>query len=520
MDLSLQAHRTRRDHLRAALDMPSSSGRTKRGLVDGVGSVLHTLFGVATNGQLKRFEAALLEFTGKQLAISHSTRQLASIVNQTRSYLKSVALHQHQMAINVLHINTAITQLTDALESQATRIHRLELLTALDRYMDVLDLATRQYTAQVSLFARQRAGLEQGHLTRDLLSPEQLTGIIRQASTSHQVIDDIEWYYSFLSVSPIWRKTNSLLYKIEIPLVAHRPYLLYKVSAFPVPISNSTYTVKVNVAPHYALDTISGNMFVPHRCLGHKPIVCLTSAEYGPTLLKCARGLITSRPDLIKTCKTTINDQAGQPLISPISLNQHALTTQGEVLTVRCPGKRETHLTLARGTYNITCTDQCTLQGSGYQITCVDRLFLTKSYVLPTVRITAHFEFTSKVDIKVLRLALPQLNQANIQPLTDLDVMTVLEPAVPASTPPIRSRPSLLAIINLFTICSVIVSLTLVYWRHRLCKRSKSQVVVATSTPEALPLAHHTHDTEPAEKPQPTSIWPILPSVGECFNNA
>ena len=517
LDLSLQAHRVRRDHLLGALKFPGSTGRVKRGLLDVGGHILHALFGVATSSQLHRFEAALSEISGNQQGIAHSTRQLTTIVNQTGTYLRAVVLRQHQMEINVLHINQAIAQLDQAVESQATRVRRLELLTTLDRYMDVLELATRQFTDQVALFNRQRSGLEQGHLSRDLLTPDQLRDILDRAAAKHQVVDNIEWYYSYITVSPIWRKTDNLLYHIEIPLISHRPYLLYHMAVHPVPINNSTFTVKLNLQDNYALDTVSGNLFVPQKCLGHSPILCTTGAEYDTSLMKCARGLITSQPAYIKTCKTTVTETDGQPIISTMALNQYAIATTGETLTVRCPGRRESHVALARGTYNVTCLNQCTIRGEGYQITCVDRLFVTRRFALPSVRVTAHFNFSSRVEIDVLRTALPQLQQVAAHPLMDLDVAMLLDPPSPGKQLPIRSRPSILALINLFVLMTVLISLSVVYWRHRLCRSRKTPVVGDTLT-EALPLTTTPH--EPTAPPRSnTGIWPSLPKVSNCTNH-
>ena len=530
LDLSLEAHRIRRDHIRESLTMAPSSSRVKRGLLDVGGSLLHALFGVATSSQLDRFKAALTEIAGTQTDISHANLQLATVVNQTSTYLRAVAVKQHQLEINVLHINSAIAQLSHALENQATRLHRLELLTALDRYMDILDLATRQYADQMSLYNRQRAGLELGHLTRDLLTMGQLRDIINQAASAHQVVDNLEWYYSYVSVSPLWRKSDSLLYKIELPLIAPRPFLMYQVAALPVPIDNSSYAVQLNLESHYAIDTVTGNMFVPHQCLGHSPIVCQSGPTYGPSMLKCARGLITSRADLLKHCKATIKDHSDHSPISTLALNQYAIATQGETLTVRCPGRPESHTTLTRGTYNVTCLHPCSIEGKGYFFTCVDRLFLSKRFVFPEVKISTHFNFSTAVEVEKLHLSLPQLQHASTHPILDLNAHALIHPVTPVSTPPIRSRPSLLAIINLVTLFTIVMALTIIYWRHRFCKRKHAPVISDTLSGEALPLTTKPHNEElqnflsrpinlTTPTTQPQSIWPTLTNVSECVKS-
>ena len=368
----LQPHILRRNKLARLLAIDSTEvvrhNRVKRGLLDIGGSILHSLFGVATSAQLDRFKAAMLEVADNQADVAHAYTQLASIVNQTRTYTHNLAVQQHQLESNVLKINKAMSRISVVVQENARRIHRIELLTSLDRHLDILDIATNQYTAQVSLFHRQRAELELGHLTRDLLTPAQLKDILAQAAGKFSTISNTEWYYQSLMVTPLWRPSQSaLIYKIELPLVADRPYLLYHILTHPVPISNSSYRINIDIEPAYALDIMSGNLFIPRQCLGHSPIVCNPGAEFGQSMLTCPRGILTNRPQLVKTCAVKVHNSKSTPVISPIELNQFAVTSWGEHLIIRCPGVKESHLYLPMGANNITCLSPCTITASMFK---------------------------------------------------------------------------------------------------------------------------------------------------------
>ena len=179
------------------------------------------------------------------------------MVNQTRAYIARIAVEQQQLHSHVRKISLAIAKVKNGVNDNSLRISQIELTTDLDRYLDVLDLAADHLVRQTSLFHRQRSELEMGHLSRDLLSESQLTEILAQASGRFQVISELEWYYQSLSVTPLWHSSNKLLYKIEIPLIAPRPYLLYQVLSHPVPITNSSFTIHVQLEASYAIDTVS-----------------------------------------------------------------------------------------------------------------------------------------------------------------------------------------------------------------------------------------------------------------------
>ena len=85
--------------LRLRIDPPS---RIKRGLLDIGGTILHHLFGVATESQLARYKATMAELTGSQEDIAHAYGTLATVVNQTSTYVKQLAIQQRHLHDQVI----------------------------------------------------------------------------------------------------------------------------------------------------------------------------------------------------------------------------------------------------------------------------------------------------------------------------------------------------------------------------------------------------------------------------------
>lgn len=532
MTVDLTPFQLRRDHLKRIVMQKPPTPRTRRGLLDVGGTILHHVFGLATDAQLARYRAAMTEVAGRQEVISHAHNALASVVNQTRSYVRQMAVQFKHIRQQIIRLDTAVLTLSRAVQSNTKKLHLIAMKTNLDRYLDILELAASQYQEQVRLFEDQKSGLDHGLLSRNLLTEDQLYEILQSAAAQHKVINDVSWYYRFLSVTPLWRKQSSLLYKIELPLIAPRPYLMYSVLAHPVPLDNSTKFVTLQLEKMYAMDTVSGNLVAPSRCLGSGPILCVTGPEYSPSRMTCARGLLTNRPGLVSSCRATIQDLGPGPIITTIALNQYAIATQGESIMVRCPGAPAHHIQLSRGTHNVTCIRPCTLAGSGFQITCVDRLYLSRHYVMQAVRVTAHFNFTSRVNLEALQSALPRIQNLDT-PMTDLPVDTILHPIPPVSQPlpPISHRPSLLTVINVICLAIIIATFSFVYLRWRFIHRRRQATLEPTLHAEALPLNGITStplngngQDAPHAQPQttpnaPSCIWPVLPTVMNCANN-
>ena len=516
IEIKLDSQDLRRKRLLAQVNM-AAPRRSKRGLLDAGGYVLSALFGVATTAQLHRFQEALQEIGTNQGKLVHAHNHLASVVNQTRAFVAQLAVDQGHLEAHVAGISRSIRKIVRMVNDNTRRIARLEIITDLDRYIDVLDLAVDHYVRQTTLFHRQRSELEMGRLTRDLLPEEQLREILSQATGRYKVIGEMEWYYQFLSVAPLWQNTDKLLYKIELPLIAPRPYLLYQVMTHPVPISNSSYTIHVQLESSYAIDTVSGNLFVPQRCLGHDPTVCQTGPEYGPSMLTCARGLITNQTELMKTCKVEIKDYTGESVIKLVDINQYAIASFGENLVVRCPGETEQHFRMSKGTHNVTCLKPCTISSSGWTVTCIDRMHLARRYVMPKVEVTTNFNFSTNIVIEKLKVVLPELALKATPRILQTDISSILQPL---KLKPLTKLPSNISFITYFNAgCTaafwILIALTCLRWRRWRMRLSQK---LSNSQPEQLPL------TAPAA-PQgetPTragrSIWPLLPPLSECFS--
>jgi hypothetical protein len=518
----IQALTIRKRRLLALID--TQHDRVKRGLIDIGGTILHGLFGVATNDQLKRFELALDAVSASADDIRHTQTALATIVNQTASYTHKLAVHQNQILHQQAAFKMAIQQLAEASSNQSRRIRRIELLTDLDRFIDVIEVAVKQHVAQVQLYHKQRAEMEAGRLTRDLLPQHHLEEILAQASASHHTISSVEWYFQYLFILPMWQATGKLVYQVEIPLIAPRPYLLYQITSLPVPLPNNSYTAIVHLKDAYALDTVSGNLFIPSHCLGHDPVVCGAGPEFDTSMEKCARGLLTNRQDFFKECTATVTPTTGHSVISTLDTNQYALITQGETLAVRCPGTPEHHIQLDRGTYNLTCLSSCSLAGRGWVATCIKRVYVNHVITDNAALVVAHFNLTARglLQSEMVQPNIPDLDPLRLPSSFDIDVMSLINPKPLSRSVFPPWRPSLLSIINITLILTFWAFLAAVYLS---CRRRRSKPNYDSPGPqsEALPITasespgittYHVAEEQVAPS---SRIWPTI-ALSDCFS--
>ena len=384
--------------------------RTKRGLLNVGGKVLHWLFGVATTEQLNRYQHTLTELVGNQKSIAHAFNSMATIVNQTKVFVENLAIRQEELHKHITKLNEALIYVKTIVNVNSKLIARVQILVDLDRYIDVLQITVETYIFHLSLFKRQQLELSMGQLTRDLLQESQLQEILSQAAGNYQVIQELSWYYQFISVTPLYDPSaKQLLYKFELPLLADSHHLLFNIFTHPVPVSNSTYKIMLDIDPIYALNTDNGFLAAPQGCIGHNPLVCQPLVEYAPDTYKCARALITNQPHLATSCKIKITKHVPHPEVTRLDINQFVFTTWGSQLITRCPGQPPIYNVLRPGAYNLSCNLPCSINSGAWSI----------KYSLKQITITSHFNFSSQLNATLLENNLPELKlSSKLTPIT------------------------------------------------------------------------------------------------------
>ena len=245
---------------------------------------------------------------------------------------------------------------------------------------------------------------------------------------SPQKIEHVSLYYRNLPVTPL-RCTQGQAFvqsgtaSLSLKTLPHLP------SYCPTNPSTELFPgCNTSIGPRIALDTVSGNLVNPQSYRGHAPAVCVLGEQYGPSCMQCARGLFTKRQTLINHCKVYFSDLGVDPLVTSLDFNQYAITTVGLTLTIHCLGALETHMSLGRGTVNVTCLKPCTLASADFSITCVGYVHLTRKFVMPTATITSYLNFGTAVAVNNLISILPKTKPIHMSPLADLDLPVIHHP--------------------------------------------------------------------------------------------
>ena len=157
-----------------------SRQRPRRGLIDGIGKIMSTLFGTATEGEIKRLSENVRLVNNKEMAMAHMFNGTMKVLNSTR-----VATHQNRKALRKL--GAAIQSMTESHHMLTQIATNMEETLSISLHVADLSESVTQVTRAVhhllsslSSLSDKLALARAGILHADLISSRTLASVLRR----------------------------------------------------------------------------------------------------------------------------------------------------------------------------------------------------------------------------------------------------------------------------------------------------------------------------------------------------
>jgi hypothetical protein len=343
--------------------------RQKRGLINIFGEIGHTLFGLATDDQVTAVCDVVEQLRERSGAVGHAIDQLTTVVNRTAMYVRENRKRLEELRMQEMAVQRYIQSWSRAYNKVVETLRIIETRLEMERVLEALELAVDIYSADVDQYRRERVSLEAGRLTEELLPAELLAEVLAESRKFRvESVARIEWYYETMQIEPVWGDEDTLMYYVKIPLVDPTRYLHYTISTWPVPYQDEDLSAHLQIERQFGFDTRSGDIFVPHNCLGQYPMVCRSGPLFNSNALQCPRGILTNDPELRKTCIVTLIKGHNKTTITQVNLNEYIIVTWGEKYIERCSGLPEISNYLSTGVHLLTVNESCVLNGKSWAV--------------------------------------------------------------------------------------------------------------------------------------------------------
>ena len=359
--------------------------RVRRGFFDLGGTILNKVFGIVTEAQMDTTRHWIQQVRSDNERVIHNTNELVTVVNHTFAEVRLNRKHLRDIEAYISKLHEHMTTWT-AISTIA--FERVRVSLRIDQCLSALESIHNYWFHQQDLYRRQRAALESGLLTEDILPPADLGTILAASRRVGQYAPGAEWFYQFIRIRPMWEDKEALVFTADLPLTDRVKYLRYHLWSWPVAHNASGYSLQIQVPTDLAYDTEGGDMFIPHDCLGRDPSICKTGPVFTKDGLTCPRGILTNNQALRNTCQVTINrSPGGTNIIRQLATNTFVMLSQGESFNVFCPGVPSEAGLLSYGLYVIHVLAGCRISGKVWTLHGIFKHSAKIELVLPEINV-------------------------------------------------------------------------------------------------------------------------------------
>ena len=329
----------------------------------------------------------------KDRRVVHSVSQMLSVINQTHS-----AVVQNRKHINVLQsylqkVSDEVRHIANLWQNQDKQLQVINAKLRIEQCLSAMESAHAHWVQQTARFNRQKASLELGFLTEELLSRTELNKILTSAKTAGYYAPDAQWYYANLRVSSIFRSKDELLFRVKLPLTDNIKYNRYHITTWPIPHKSKKFNAQILVTEDIAIHTLTGGMFRPTSCQGRNPMICRAGAVYDRSRFKCPRGILTGEPELRKTCRVKVTKtHNAETQITELIPGTFIILSVGETVSLFCSSQPERRVELQSGASALRLNKGCQIKANGWSISSI-----------------ARFSSTVMVDFSVIKIPTMQL---------------------------------------------------------------------------------------------------------------
>ena len=187
--------------------------------------------------------------------VIHKTNELVTVVNHTFAELRLNREHIRDIEAYISKLHDRIARWT---ATSTISFERVRANLRIDQCLSALESVHLYWVRQLSRYQRQRAALESGILTVDILPPTSLRFILATSRWDGRTAPRLEWYYQFVRVKYMWEDEQHLVLTADVPLTDHAKYMRYHMRGplhimLPAMLSKFRYIQTLHMIPSVGL---------------------------------------------------------------------------------------------------------------------------------------------------------------------------------------------------------------------------------------------------------------------------
>lgn len=385
--LNLDPYRTRLSRLQ-------SPARVKRGLINAVGELTKTLFGIATSKDVDKIKNVVNELVMESNTRKVVVRDLIVCVNRTMAQQRQIREKVNALADHVNKLQDSIMNLAQVHDELGIRVYNAEMLIAVETVLSLAEEVHNMEKENYHHFQYKKDLAVIGHLTESLLP----RSVLRNIRNHVKIALTDEYLYTNLEVKIMRLDGDSLGYWVSLPILDGESYTLWRILTVPFPVGNGANRQLIPEVTTLGRGLETGNYIEADLCKFENPRLCPSPVEY--TNLECVSSILQQRDEQSKHCKVVEVDAFTIRVkrVTPVSV---VIATNGEKIEERCHLRSPKTYDLTADAYLLTVEAGCVLEGDNwrFQATTIEssNIEIQESVVLLPVQFNISIDLPDKL---------------------------------------------------------------------------------------------------------------------------
>ncbi len=298
--------------------------RTRRALLPFVGSILKGLFGVADQKSLAQIKSKLRELALTTRNVAHVVEDSLTLLNVTRVEVTQLRLELHTIRSTVVRLQQ---------QQNALLAHQVFMTTYTQIANIVTEIRSHIVESRVVIdeLAARLSDLFQGHLTPQVIPPDQLRQLLQEIETVLPPILSLPFdpenelfnYYQYLGCY-VYPGDGDFTVLIDVPLAdVTSQFNVFQILTYDVPYGNTSIVASYEIAHEYVAVSPDRSRisfledWQLHQCSSEVFHFCrMTTAIYFTNTLQddCTVSLLLHPNNVHKNCKPVVRKRT-----SPLS---------------------------------------------------------------------------------------------------------------------------------------------------------------------------------------------------------
>jgi hypothetical protein len=227
LNITLNVTRLKLQELKHVYETLRPSLRHKRGLIDGLGTLIKGITGNMDNNDAIRLNKELENIMNNEQVIKGEMDKQIIINDKMIKRFENITNHINYQQDEILNlIKDTQDRVGNSIRQDDMRLKNLQFLNQINYHIDILNSHLKNIAEAIVL-------AKLNIISKQILNPKEIHDITLHFENQNSTVKSIEYLYELLKLQAYYNDTN-IIFNIQIPILSHNTYTFIHIISLPI----------------------------------------------------------------------------------------------------------------------------------------------------------------------------------------------------------------------------------------------------------------------------------------------